>query len=650
MNDSWSISDQEYATILNIIEQALECKISSLPAVTGAINIPLPEQVDDLAQIKYYAANPQFFANNCIADLVKQQLENNTSAIQAAFVTTVQSDPMASFAQRWLDYSGKLEQILQQIQYRHAHNYELNTILPPQKQMLELQQECWQLTEEWYGPGNGNISCFYIYYIRMCEAAHITRYTYNDLPKNRSADGYVTQVFLQERAKIIDEYKINYKEAFLRYGGQWAQGRCDIDATSLANTMYYTVARRLAFWQILKQLVVNLQGLEDFGQLPAEIKEKLWSLHQGYYPINDPVDVNSIFYKFADFCNSTPGACFTDERLNIPELQQISVARLHAIIKAVGLKTKKLVLFSRNITENWTPKRYLVLHWLRKYPLQTYRKKGVMEHMRMWPNEMGYFPSHGLSLCGNGLLEGLDKYSDLGYEWNVPIDVEEEIDNTPRDIEKMFRELKMLCPASQTPQLLPGEELLNLYQNLVAYSTQASQHIHIAAGAIENFPLFMHDSAAPRFAAKLNAQLDLVQIGTQEDAFFLKIRFASLANESVIQFLINLENAILQHFDGTTKIDSYTNLFPSTKGDYVFIYEPHARLIQTGYNLFLNPENNLSEVRKPQLVIPTGIVLPFPTDDPLAQGLNYLRDFYDKTCKAGAFAFISGFINQTLDF
>lgn len=642
--------------LLSIIEQSLPFKVDAPPSFVGLPPIETGQQ-DAHACIKYYMQHPELITKSLIRSIVEQQLQKIHTWQELEFKLIPASnsnDSNYSFAARWQNYLDRLEYVLAEVKYRSDNNYEFNMLMPPQRQMLKLQQECLDLTSEWHGEQNANISCFYSYFIRMCEVARITRYAYLDLSKERSQDNFITQVNIQQRNHYAENYMKNIYNRFILQGGLWTHGRSDIDATNIANVLYSKYALQLLYLQAVKHAVVNIfraqkpeLHIESYGQIPDECKEKIWSLIQDYFPANSDSDKSNIFYKFANFINHNPGEYFVD----IPHelhAHNLSDHQVHVIIQVAGLVSGNLTLISRKITENWTPKRYLYLTWDRKYPLNGLRKAGICEHMRIWPNEMAYCPTHGLSLCGDGMLEGLDKYETLDYEWNVPVDTSADIVSNERDIEKMFREMQMLCPNVKSKPLLPGEQLLNVFQNTIAYSTQSTQHIHITSGCIDDYLLYKL-SSDPKYITDLNATLDIVQVGNCVDAILVKLQFYDLDNEILIKFLLDLNTHLLDFFGGIKNIDVMLVLLPTQDGKFIFIFEPHARLQLAKDGKFFNPENLKTHIRKPQWVRPLGNnVSLFDNKDQLSKGLDFLHMFYADTCKLGVHACISNFISQWL--
>lgn len=628
--------------VQHIVEQVIGRKLTYKPDPLGLLHVETESVIDELQLIKYYINNQHLITPQLIADIVKQQLETYAPGGVANEV---------EISINWGQYVAKLEKILDQVRYRRLHNYEFNELMPSMKQLLQLQQECWQLTEAWYGAGNGNISCFYLYFIAMSEAAYITSFEYHDIAKLISPDHFISQVDLRQRHDLYVYHEEHFFHDFIKQGGRWARGRSEIDATSISNIFYYKTAQLLFCQLYAKDLVVQELQLENYGQFDFQKRVQLWHLLQLHFPDNNASDCKSIFYKFVQYINETPGEFFNYFAAELPEVNSVTPQKLFDIIKVAGIQSKRLVLLSRNTVDNWHPKRNLNLHWVRKYPLAntTGGMAGRQEWPRIWPNEIPYSPGHGLSLCGNGLVHDLECCDTIAYEWNTPVDSVAEENNIARDIEKMFRELKILSPNIKLRNLLPGEQLLSVFQNAIAYSTiKITQHLHIMRGAIDCYLLYSMSTNNILNIPDINVNLEFVPVGTQQDAFFIKIYFDDLDNEELIAFLVRMNQAYLEHF-GVDNVDAYIHLFSCKEGGFVFIYEPHAHLIQLETNQFLNPETNIISIRRPQLIRPEGDWISYLSEqDQLAAGKEFLTNFFDATCKVAAYKFFSDYIAPLL--
>lgn len=620
---------QQVKKIAELVEHIIGRKIDYNTYASDLSRVDTPAIKDPLELIKYYINNQHLVTEQLIADLVREQIRKNN------FHDDIKPIPKSS---SWEDYVQKLEQLLEMVRYRRAHNFSFDQIMPTQQQLQELQHECFELTEQWYGKGHGNIACFYLYFVEMGQEAYNTSFKYDQIDKYISKDRYISQINIEQRhAYHLQHEKIFYHD-FVRQGGRWARGRSEIDAMSMSNILYYKTAKLLLNYRFAQQLVVAELGLENYGQLPYVKRLALWQLLQQNFPDHSMIDENNIFYRFAVHLNQRPGEFFNYFPAELPEVNQVPPKMLFDIIKIAGIQSKYLILLSRSVVDNWIPKRYLTLNWL--------RKNDVLELARVWPNGMPYAPGHGLSLCGDGLSEGWEAYGSINYEWNTPINPKAEKNNFVRDIEKIFRELNILCPKIKYNSLLPGEKLLSIFQNTIAYSTiQATEHIHIIGCAIDSYAIYQLPEASEIEIPEFGARFHLVPVGSETDAFFLRVILVDLNNAALLDFLLQLNQDLVLHFGGLERVDCYLHLFSTISGEFVFIYEPHVRLVQLEPNKFLNPDNKSITPRRPQLLHPTSGNLS-PITNEMAEGLDFLRIFFDQTCKRGTYKWIAEYLTR----
>ena len=68
---------------------------------------------------------------------------------------------------------------------------------------------------------------------------------------------------------------------------------------------------------------------------------------------------------------------------------------------------------------------------------------------------------------------------------------------------------------------------------------------------------------------------------------------------------------------------------------------------RTTNNIFFNPENGTTQIRKPQYLIPEAIKISnFAPEHPLYPGLEFLRQFFDATCKKDVRKYIEEYIKH----
>jgi hypothetical protein len=635
------MQERHEINIISLIEQVLGYKFNLQSKSKFLFDLPAISPSKIFNEINYYLENPQQIDQNLINQLVHEQL---------AKFDIERENPKYIYCDDWDSFQANLENTLQNVIDRKSKDYWSNNVMPTKLNLALLQDNCWRLTAAEHGIGT--LSCLYKYYIDMCQYAGDTCFIYSKFHKFVSVDGYVTQLDLPQRRKAMRE-KVERNALFADEGGKLAHGISVIDATNTSNILYYKSAQQLFYLHYAQNIIVSELGLENYGQLPYEKRRLLWHLIQEHYPDNGSDDLHNIFREFVDFTNERPGEYFNYFSADLPLANKVPQHVFHDIIKVVGIKSGNLVLLPRSLIDNLIIRRYLTFAWIRKYPLNyiengsimQVRKTGHIEQVRIVPNGIPYAPSHGMSLCGNGLLEGLENYSSVEYEWNTPIDPHAEIDNKARDIEKLFREMKVLSAAPKHV-LLSGECYLNMYQNNIAYSIiQSTQHTHILRGTLEDFKIYNLPATHIIHNDKLDLDFEFVPVGEQQDAIYIRIYFENIDNEELIQYLIALNQAIYLHFGGAEKFDAHLQIFVSEKQKYVFIYEPHIRLIHLDNDQFLNPENNYISARRPQYLTPEGENIDLFNNE-LSDGLEYIRNLFDATCKRGVYQFCSDFISR----
>jgi hypothetical protein len=163
---------QQVKKITELVAHIIGRKLDYNTYAGDLIQVETPSVQDPLELIRYYLNNQHLVTEQLIADLVRDQLNKND------LHADISSIPKSA---NWSDYIQKLDQVLAAVRYRREHNFSFDQIMPTQQQLHELQHECLELTEQWYGKGNGNISCFYAYFVAMGQEAYITSFKYDQL-------------------------------------------------------------------------------------------------------------------------------------------------------------------------------------------------------------------------------------------------------------------------------------------------------------------------------------------------------------------------------------------------------------------------------------------------------------------------------------
>ncbi|CAL1137252.1 unnamed protein product [Cladocopium goreaui] len=143
------------------------------------------------------------------------------------------------------------------------------------------------------------------------------------------------------------------------------------------------------------------------------------------------------------------------------------------------------------------------------------------------------------------------------------------------DIEKIVQDCVLLCPDG-VADALPGEVLHDAGQNpIVASSIGKSQHTQVSKASVEDFPL-MKQQQSPRWCSKLDAFVDIVQVGKDKDAFFVCVRTRTPNSKPVLDFLVQLRLEYLRSFGRA--VDFNCTCHPSVSGEYYLNLAPVARM------------------------------------------------------------------------
>ncbi|CAJ1332521.1 unnamed protein product [Effrenium voratum] len=139
------------------------------------------------------------------------------------------------------------------------------------------------------------------------------------------------------------------------------------------------------------------------------------------------------------------------------------------------------------------------------------------------------------------------------------------------DIEKIVRDCMLLCPDDDA---LPGEVLHDAGQNpIVASSIGNTQHTQISKASVEEFPLMMQQQS-PRWCGRLAAFLDIVQVGTSEDAFFVSAHTQQPDSKPLLEFFIQLRLDYMKAFGRS--VDFNCTCHASTRGGFYVTLAPVA--------------------------------------------------------------------------
>ncbi len=559
---------------------------------------------------------------------------------------------------QWQAYLHKLDKIEKEVMRRTTEGYSLEKRLPTQLELLKLSDECLSLTEAQHGRGKGNYAAFFVFFYRICEKAQTTFYPYEHLLFQKSQDGFVTLLDGGRRAKLQQEYMNSIRKPFIDQGGLWAGGRSAIDNTILSTIMpkneldailatnglkrYMLISLQKNQKRILQnvshwlgfdltkvssdlvrktlsdtaipfaELKVNTNLLpfklllkygnpiEDSGQLPDDIKTKLWQMSKDRF-INSNCPLTELSRSFSAFVKSKPGEFVTSADLKIKS--NLRAKKLHWLAQTVGLWSNQLGGLSRSSLENLTPIRYFPVSWTRKFPLADINDAGQRiiirdsnseETSMIRANQAPYQLQHGMSMSTSGFIEGSINHSNLLYRLGIPLKSGTTLMNLYCDIEKVLREVYLLNPKSFSNQLGERDIFLSVGQNAISGSSiQQTQHTHVFEGTLQDFPIYQNLATNHKILTIWGNEFEFVQVGKTEDAFYLKIFIANPIDENYIECMVNLRMSLLEKFGGSKKIDFHFHVIPDGKGKFLVIFAPIIRLereLKEGHFVFTNPD------------------------------------------------------------
>src|SRR5690606_9964340 len=129
--------------IIEQIEQIFACKISDASLADASWEFTDLDDSADLSIVKSFIKDQNMLTQQYVKDLISKYL-NPLPELKVE----------ATFA----DYIDTLVNTLAAVKYRYKAGYELNDIMPSQRQLFALQQACFKLT--------GNFSAIYLGFIQ----------------------------------------------------------------------------------------------------------------------------------------------------------------------------------------------------------------------------------------------------------------------------------------------------------------------------------------------------------------------------------------------------------------------------------------------------------------------------------------------------
>ena len=168
----------------------------------------------------------------------------------------------------------------------------------------------------------------------------------------------------------------------------------------------------------------------------------------------------------------------------------------------------------------------------------------------------------------------------LRHQLNLPRDPKSKLKNWfLTDIEKVIIECTYLNPAAEDEHmLLPGEKYYDVGQNTKAGSSISdTQHTQIWNGSTKSYKVYELENN-PQFSKSINAFVDIVQVGTNVDAFYLKFKTKTPLNISLLEILTDLRIAFLKAFGGVRFVDFNFKAMADERGYYAIFLHPVCML------------------------------------------------------------------------
>lgn len=401
-------------------------------------------------------------------------------------------------------------------------------------------------------------------------------------------------------------------------------------------------------------------------ELTKVLNELLKLLDDAFF---DPI-AGTVFEHYGKFLKSNPGEFFLPTSI-IPETRHYTPQELQVFLHAQGTKSENAPLrhINRTALERKSPVRYFPYTWKRKFPLasltELIRAANSLETSRTRANQGLYSKAHGMSMSSNGLPEGFDartRFLPL-FQSGIPIDpTASKVANIHCDIEKILRELAIFNPRMnpKTGKPMQGEGFLTVGQNSAAGSSiKQTQHTQISEGVLEEFPLYNNAPKTGKFCEKLQSEINCIQVGNSEDAFYLRITTDNPQNDDLIKALIDLKMSLLKTFGGNDKIDFHFHGIPRGDGKFVIVFAPLTRLVQNGA-IFINPDLGKShkdlDLPVEHIHLSNACASPWgvsftdqrTVDHVINNGEKTLRKLWDFTAKKGAFDHVQKYLQEEL--
>lgn len=533
--------------------------------------------------------------------------------------------------EEWLPFVGLVRRHLDCASERRARGFTAHEILPSHANLSLLAERCLELTRRWHG--RANVSMLYELFMEMAELDGHSPYFFCDIPQKRSADGYTRVLDGQARRRLYSAKPAGAacaKNSTLVGTMHQNTGESPIDNLHLPNilprrdALLLTAGHRIQQFLLLSirwkqrrilaklfssgsnfeesavkqkvQEIVDIESvqgslahdllvahgclLRSYGQIPEDSRQQAEEFIAGELGKSSFPEPEEELQTFLKHCSDHPGRAFRNP------VQ-------HKLMLLKAFKSPAVRVLWRSDIERFSQHKYFSVPWTRSVPLvflpvkeggetdidlAVARPAGVKECTRFRKNVFAYGESHGLGQSGGGWAESRDwPVGTLMYELGALLCEDEAAkvaNHWVTDIEKIIRDCLILCPEGGMASALPGEVLHDAGQNpVIASSIGATQHTQATRASASDFPL-MAEHCDPKWFESIGGWLDIVQVGQEEDAFFVSARSRAPDAPSFLQFLVDLRTRYLRVFGRT--VDFNVTCHPTVEGEFIINFAPVA--------------------------------------------------------------------------
>lgn len=163
-------------------------------------------------------------------------------------------------AEMWAPLLSRMEEQQDIIRHRKAMGLRTHDCFPLQgRQIVELRNYTLRATEVWYGSiRGGNLSALYKWFIDSMNMLGVVAYSYETIPRERSADGWAAIVDGAARAAAL-KGKSGLDARYVAAGGAvQRQGKSAIDNTVLRNVFLPSEGRELLIGRRIRKILCRL--------------------------------------------------------------------------------------------------------------------------------------------------------------------------------------------------------------------------------------------------------------------------------------------------------------------------------------------------------------------------------------------------------